>query len=45
MDQVKCTELTDEEYNVLVKFGFDDFGFTDFWDAIAEAVAIDDDEK
>lgn len=45
MNQVTCTELTEEEYNVLMKFGFDDFGFTDFWDTIAEAVAIDEDEE
>ena len=44
MNQVTCTELTDDEYNVLTKFGFDDFGFTDFWDTIAEAVASDDDD-
>lgn len=44
MNQVKCTELTEEEYNVLMKFGFDDYGFTSFWDIIAEAVASDDDE-
>lgn len=45
MNQVTCTELTEEEYNALTKFGFDDFGFTSFWDTIAEAVASDDDEE
>ena len=44
MDQVRCTELTDDEYNVLKKFGFDRFGFTSFWDMIADAVVLDDDE-
>ena len=28
MNQVTCTELTDDEYNILEKFGFNDFGFT-----------------
>lgn len=41
MIYVECTELTDDEYNVLKKFGFDDYGFTDFWDTLAEAVASD----
>ena len=41
MDQVKCTELTDDEYNVLKKFGFNRFGFTSFWDVIADAVVDD----
>ena len=44
MNQVTCTELSEEEYNVLMKFGFDDYGFTSFWDIIAEAVAGDDEE-
>ena len=44
MIHVECTELTEDEYNVLTKFGFDDFGFTNFWDTIAEAVASDNDE-
>lgn len=44
LNQVTCTELTDEEYNVLMKFDLDDFGFTSFWDTIAEAVIDDDDE-
>ena len=38
IDQVRCTELTEEEYNVLMKFGFNGFGFTSFWDIIADAV-------
>lgn len=42
MNQVTCTELTEDEYNVLMKFGFDDYGFTSFWDIIAEAVVEDD---
>ncbi len=45
MIYVECTELTDDEYNVLKKFGFDDYGFTDFWDTIAEAVANDKDDS
>ena len=45
MNQVECTELTDDEYKVLEKFGFDDYGFTSFWDTIAEAVASNDDEE
>ena len=44
MNQVECTELTENEYKVLEKFGFDDYGFTCFWDTIAEAVASDDNE-
>ena len=40
MDQVKCTELTDDEYNVLMKFGFHQFGFTSFWHRIREAVDV-----
>ena len=43
MKQVKCTELTEDDYNVLTKFGFDDYGFTDFWDIIAETVPGDED--
>ena len=42
MSCVKCTELTDEEYNVLMKFRFHYFGFTSFWDIIAEAVVDGD---
>ena len=45
MDSVKCTELTEDEYDILMKFGFDNFGFTDFWDTIADAVASDDGEE
>lgn len=45
MNQVTCTELTNEEYNILTKFGFDDFGFTDFWDIIADAVVDDSDSE
>lgn len=45
MNQVTCTELTEKEYNVLTKFGFDDFGFTSFWDIIAEAVVSDEDDE
>jgi hypothetical protein len=45
MNQVECTELTEEEYKVLKKFGFDDYGFTSFWDTIAEAVASDDEDE
>lgn len=45
MNQVECTELSEEEYNVLMKFGFDDYGFTSFWDTIAEAVASDDENE
>ena len=45
MDQVKCTELTDDEYETLMKFVFNRFGFTGFWDKIAEASFIDDDEN
>lgn len=45
MNNVKCTELTDDEYDILMKFGFDYFGFTDFWDTIADAVASDDDAE
>ena len=45
MNQVTCTELTDEEYKVLEKFGFDDFGFTSFWDMIADTVASDDNDN
>ena len=45
MNNVKCTELTDDEYNALTKFGFDDYGFTDFWDTIADTVASDEDEE
>lgn len=44
MNQVTCTELTEEEYNALTKFGFDDFGFTGFWDTITDAVASDEDD-
>ena len=44
MNCINCTELTDEEYNVLTKFGFDDVGFTGFWDILAEAVVDDDNE-
>lgn len=44
MIHIECTELTDEEYKVLTKFGFDDFGFTDFWDTIMEALASDNDD-
>ena len=43
MKQVKCTELTEDDYNVLTKFGFDDYEFTDFWDIIAETVPGDED--
>ena len=43
MNQVTCTELTEEEYNVLMKFKFHYFGFTGFWDTIAEAVVDDED--
>ena len=43
MNQVKCTELTDDEYNVLKKFGFNRFGFTDFWDVIGDSVIVDND--
>ena len=35
----KTNYMSEEEYKVLEKFGFDDYGFTDFWDTIAEAVA------
>ena len=45
MNQIKCTELTEEEYNVLTKFGFDDYGFTSFWDLIAEGLVADNDEE
>lgn len=45
MKQVKCTLLTDAEYNVIRRFGFNSCGFTDFWDTIAEAVASDDVEE
>ena len=45
MDQVKCTELTEDEYNVLMKFKFHRFGFIGFWDVIAEAVVDDDDDS
>ena len=44
MNQVKCTELTEDEYNVLMNFGFDDYGFTGFWDIIADAVASEDED-
>lgn len=45
MKHVKCTNLTDAEYNVIRRFGFNRCGFTDFWDTIVEAVASDDDEE
>lgn len=38
MNQITCTELTNDEYNVLMKFGFNDFGPTNFWHRITEAV-------
>ena len=44
MDQVKCTELTNSEYEALMKFGFHRFGFTGFWDTIGEAPLIDDED-
>ena len=45
MNQVKCTELTEEEYNVLMKFKFNYFGFTGFWDIIADSVVDEDDDE
>ena len=45
MNQVTCTELTVEEYNVLMKFKFNYFGFTSFWDIIADSVVDDDDDE
>lgn len=41
MNHIKCTELTDDEYIVLMKFRFNDFGSTNFWHRIREVVDVD----
>lgn len=40
MNHIKCTELTDDEYTVLMKFKFNDSGSTNFWHRIREAVDV-----
>lgn len=40
MNCVTCTELTNEEYGILTKFGFCSVGCTNFWNRISEAVSI-----
>lgn len=40
MNHIKCTELTDDEHIILMKFGLNDFGSTNFWHRISEAVDV-----